>query len=803
MNPFPLGWSPAWPGFLFSLSIAALPVSPSSARVEPAPTGLQPGATAPTDPTIEVSRLWGGRLLSSTHAFDAQGGEHLWVGEDGGRIRHGYRAQPTGAFAWETRFAPDCTHGAVLGIFALPQDPRLCWAVTDDGWVLGSDSSGDEWTALQRIFDDSTPARPALLHDIHFLDDLHGFVSGVRLTAGGSTSGLLATWDGGHSWNAEPLPAGATPVCYDMDFVRDPASDEFLGLVWEDGELGRLLFHQGDATQPWSFVHTTEDHCNGAVNHNFRDVEFSPESTLERAVAYAVTSQAQDCGHVYRGVFDATSQSSCPAPNSSWCWTAERHACEQPQPGESCRSTQPQLVTQNGCVRQGPGYEYFQALYGVHVVDSDTALAVGYASLHARTAASGPDWIDITDHQYFSSAPIFSVTGNGIDDAWIFGSFGDIRHVPDARSVTGFDAEHDYESVPPPRPYTNEGSQTANRLSGIFFLDAAHGWAVGQHAAIEKWDASHDTWRTVHHNCPQSGDPETNLFGIVMGNEIRGVAVGRPNPYLTPAGWPQIFVTRDGGDSWAQPGTYVGSTNGLALRAVDVRPPPSPSAGQVGKEYWAVGFGGSAVRVTVTGGAWTAESFPLPNGAADDLAGIAFLESNRDIAVAVGQTNASTGSVWRLDLSRLPANPWENVNLTSTPGLTDVASVGSRIWAVGNGPLGNSSTGTVLYCADFSAPMPALVPCSAAEAQTNGMDLSSVAAIEGPTGTEVLIGGLRGGLVRTVDESTNGTATWAVLDSHTRRNLKSVCLPQAGVARILGIAEKDSAIVTDSLMLEY
>ena len=70
-----------------------------------------------SQPTIK--RAWGGRMLCSSYQVDSGSTGHIWVGEDGGRIRYASRASAAPQFHWTTptseQSAPSGDSGTLLG----------------------------------------------------------------------------------------------------------------------------------------------------------------------------------------------------------------------------------------------------------------------------------------------------------------------------------------------------------------------------------------------------------------------------------------------------------------------------------------------------------------------------------------------------------------------------------------------------------------------------------------------------------------------------------------------------------------
>lgn len=78
---------------------------------------------------------------------------------------------------------------------------------------------------------------------------------------------------------------------------------------------------------------------------------------------------------------------------------------------------------------------------------------------------------------------------------------------------------------------------TRSNLTGVFFFDREHGWAVGHDAVILRTEDGGDTWERVH----WAPEEESPLFDVWFSSPLEGFAVGA---------YGSLLVTADGGETW-------------------------------------------------------------------------------------------------------------------------------------------------------------------------------------------------------------------------------------------------------------
>jgi photosystem II stability/assembly factor-like uncharacterized protein len=750
-------------------------------------------------------------MFCSAYASDpSTGKEYVWVGEDGGRIRRGFRATHLQPLTWSSHTTQ--SKGSIRGICFLA-DASYGWAVSTDGTLWQSTNQGIDWSAVYHW--------TSALNDVYFIDKSFGFVA--------SAKGLWSTTDGGGSWNNELVP-GQSDNILTIDAIGQ--ANDYLALVGTDGGPYTSQIFSSTGNLLWDLVEspTLGPECapvTSTSNTRTTGVAFSPMSTTVRAVAYAVAEDAVEpggfyCGAVYRGDYDLSS----PTP---WTWTREL-PCAYQHPNSSCDPTGVPSQNQFGCALPlGIGDNKFSPLYGLYVRNDNEVIAVGYATLDARNSSGS--WLDITDKQYFSPWPVYTVTGNGDsnrDEAWIFGSFGDVRYVPAVASIASFTA--DTLALPPatpvpPRPYVAigpqlnpqqapfNGRQEVYRLGNLFFLDATTalnpwtGWAVGQYGRIATWNDGQSAWVEAHTRCES-----LPLSSIAFANPYVGVAVGK-RAYAQSA-WPQIVASSDGGVTWTElddSAHMLTSSTHDHLNAVAARPAP-PGSGTT--EFWAVGDHNSAVVTSWDGAAWRVTDINVASSGDVHLDELCFLDSYTAIAVgAVEESGGDKGAAFMLDLNAAPVPRWErllfNLGLPSPPPLSGVACAGpDAVWFVGGVDTAGCQPGglaTVLFNKTFQAnPLDFSHVCAAEvlamhpTLQNQAVGLLSIATAPGVPSLELLIGGEEGILMR----STDGGAQWASLETHSIRPIAAVSIPQTGFGWALGVRSQDG-IHTDTITLRY
>src|SRR5262249_50052258 len=140
------------------------------------------------------------------------------------------------------------------------------------------------------------------------------------------------------------------------------------------------------------------------------------------------------------------------------------------------------------------------ALFGVWMVDSNVATAVGDVGTILRTSDAGATWA----HQTAILANFRAVSFGDADFGTAVGSSGVI-----IRTTNGGDS------------WTNQSSGTTNELFAIVSLDANVSVVVGANRTILRTDDGGSTW------VPQSDDEaSTTLRGVSFVDSSNGFAVG-------------------------------------------------------------------------------------------------------------------------------------------------------------------------------------------------------------------------------------------------------------------------------------
>jgi photosystem II stability/assembly factor-like uncharacterized protein len=169
---------------------------------------------------------------------------------DGGHVWRPAQLPPEAAYLKDIAF-PDDTRGWALGQRA-QTDPRYGFRYGGGALLLSSSDGGVSWK-LAREFHPDTAAG---LNRLSFPDPDHGWAAGQTRT---NTPALLATADGGESWQPQPLPAEVREV-HDVAFVdeRHGWITAALGPVGPDPMDAILATTDGGATwaTQWSASQT-------------------------------------------------------------------------------------------------------------------------------------------------------------------------------------------------------------------------------------------------------------------------------------------------------------------------------------------------------------------------------------------------------------------------------------------------------------------------------------------------------------------------------------------------------------------
>lgn len=756
-------------------SLALLAGVSSATPVFQCPSQADPNVPPGCGPVSPIRRAWGGKIASS--CFRAGTPPRLWLGEDGGRIR----LSTDGGVTWTEQEVPVAVRGRVRGIYFLGDGLRG-WAVTSDGYLLKTVDGGTCWTVLSHFTEAS--GEDAELFDVYFFGPSRGTVAGEHF--------LKSTGDGGAHWSDDFV---AIDLCAAEVYALDLVGTSSSYLAVASLEPGPILYKTIDSGG-WQVAYSPAPQSGGLCSGLIETwaVDIAPGSTPADAVVYAVSGQGNHCGAVYRGEFTA----------AGWCWQTEGHDCQGSTPSPSCAP----FPTEDrfACPLDAAGWDHYESLYGVYALNRDTAVAVGYGGSIVSRVGGGPgcqpgEWIDLTDRQYFSTAPLITITGDDVNQAWAGGTFGDLRLI-DLSALNTFVADpaplQDICIGPAtpqtPRPYVGLGPQTPWRLNGLWFSSASTGWAVGQIGRIARWNDTASTWEHVRAEC--AGVPSAHLNGIVFADAVRGVAVGNRIAF---ADMPTVYFTRTGGScagDWSPLHTLPPPSAGRGdLFDVEVRPNVTPP------EFWAVGGGNPAGP---TGGVpyalrvhrattWTLEDVSPFGTPGTLLQGIEFFGGTKaHIAIVVGGAPGN-GQVWHLDVSG--SSPvWTPIALAGPePSFQDVAVAGDQAWICS---VSNGTTAVVLHNPDFHANPGAFSHVISAEAAAGNVNLNVIDAVPSGGVVEVMIGGTQGALVHSLDG-----VNFSALDSETHKPIRGLSYPVAGRAWIMGSpAEFDDP---DSITLRY
>jgi photosystem II stability/assembly factor-like uncharacterized protein len=146
---------------------------------------------------------------------------------------------------------------------------------------------------------------------------------------------------------------------------------------------------------------------------------------------------------------------------------------------------------------------------------------------------------------------------------------------------------------------------TRTMLTGVFFVDADYGWAVGHDETILNTVDGGETW-TRSHFAPEAQQP---LLDLWFANRVSGIAVGAYGAY---------FTTNDGGRTWSgakfapAPRVPAGAASNAAPSAEE-EPPPDYHLNRivgVGNRLYIAAEGGQLYRSDDRGANWRALPSP-------------------------------------------------------------------------------------------------------------------------------------------------------------------------------------------------
>ena len=303
---------------------------------------------------------------------------------------------------------------------------------------------------------------------------------------------------------------------------------------------------------------------------------------------------------------------------------------------------------------------------GVAATGSTSAWAVGYAYTTAGTAGVVMATIDGSHWSPQTVPTVDSLSGVSFVSAttgWAVGSYSGGAAI---LATTNGGTTWTSQVVP----------SGVVLLSSVSFVDATHGWAAGSTIIATSDGGAH--WA-----------PETVPTGLLQLDAItfRDSTHGWAGGYSSSSG--QVIATTDGGTTWAEqtlPATITSAVMGVAFASLTV-------GWIVGTNYSGFGKGGAPafvspfIAATTDGGAtWSSQAAPVTT---HQLYGVTALSPTKALAVGIGTceypsilATSNGGVLWTEMLNPVPV-------LTGLSGVTSVDS--THAWAVGADSCGSSA----------------------------------------------------------------------------------------------------------------
>lgn len=297
----------------------------------------------------------------------------------------------------------------------------------------------------------------AWLHAVFFVDQNRGWAVGSRGT-------LLATSDGGRSWQAQPAPT--------EDVIRDVYfSDEFNGwLVCErniyelqsNNDQRAYLMKTTDGGEHWQRVNMR----GAAVDVRLSRAIFSRDGHGWAFGEGGLVFSTRDSGASWTrqqtptrflllgGVFIDE--------NNGWLVGAGSTLLQTRDGGETWHHGRLNAVASSATNHANTSVNARAAsvrFNSVSFVDGQRGWAVGSGGSIYRTLNGGSSW---QPQASGVSTDLLDVKFVDALEGWVVGDAGTVLHTTDGG-----------------RHWSNERSPTPHALERIFFTDRAHGWAVG------------------------------------------------------------------------------------------------------------------------------------------------------------------------------------------------------------------------------------------------------------------------------------------------------------------------------------
>lgn len=188
-------------------------------------------------------------------------------------------------------------------------------------------------------------------------------------------------------------------------------------------------------------------------------------------------------------------------------------------------------------------------------------------------------------------------------------------------------------------------------LTGVYFADASHGWAVGQWGAIVATEDGGETWKLQRSDTSM----DQPLFSVYFSDRLHGWAVGL---------WSLMLKTNDGGLHWTT-----------------VKLPPPQGSGKADRNLFCI-FAGKDGTLFVA----AEQGFVLRSR--DNGANWEYLRTGGKGSLWTG-TVAADGAVFvggllgHLYVSRDDGDTWSAIESGTDSSITDLVTAGDKLFGVG------------------------------------------------------------------------------------------------------------------------